>query len=66
MPVVPHQQLACTEESQEAWQLALIGDESVVPWELSPDMHTICIEKKLLLSLLSIKRPLGSKEGSID
>lgn len=40
------------------------SDESVVFWEVSLDMHTLCVERKLLLSLLFIERPLGSEEGS--
>ena len=56
-------------ESQETWQL-VSSDELVVLWELLLVMHTLCIEKKLLLllSLLSIKKLLGSKEeeGSCD
>ena len=30
------------------------------------DMHTLCVEKKLSLSLLSIERSLGSEEGGGD
>ena len=55
---------ASTEESQEAWQLALSSDESVVLWELLLDLHTLCVEKKLLLFRLSIERSLGSEEGA--
>ena len=51
---------------QEAWQLALVSDEAVVFWELSLDIHTLYVEKKLLLSLLSIKTSLGSEEGGSD
>ena len=29
-------------------------------------VHTLCVEKKLLLSLLSMERSLGSKEGGGD
>ena len=43
-----------------------MSDELVVLCELSLDMHTLCVEKKLLLSPLFIKRSLGSKEGSGD
>ena len=43
-----------------------MSDELVVLWELSLDVHTLRVEKKLLLSLLSIKRSLGSKEGGSD
>ena len=50
---------------QEAWQLAPVSDESVVFWELSLDMHTLRVEKKLLLFLLSIET-LGSEEGGSD
>ena len=56
----------CAITMQEAWQLALVSDESVVFWELSLDMHTLCVENKLLLSLLSIEMSLGSKEGGSD
>ena len=35
-----------TEESQEAWQLAPISDESVALWELSLDVNTFWVEKK--------------------
>ena len=35
-------------------------------WELSLDMHTLRVENKLLLSLLSIERSLGSREGGSD
>ena len=54
------------EESQEAWQLSLFSDESVMLWELSLDMHTLCVEKKPFLSPLSIERSLGSEEGGGD
>ena len=53
-------------ESQEAWQLALSSDESIMLWELSLDIHTPCVEKKLLLFCLSIERSLGSEEGAGD
>ena len=43
-----------------------MSDKLVVLWELSLDMHTLRVEKKLLLSLLSIERSLGSKEGGGD
>ena len=52
------------EETQEAWQLVLFSDESVMLWELSLDMHTLCVEKKPFLSPLSIERSLGSEECS--
>ena len=42
------------EESQEAWQLVLSSDESVVLWELLLDMHTLYVEKKLLLFRLGL------------
>ena len=35
-------------------------------WELSLDMRTLCVEKKLLLFRLSIERSLGSEEGGDD
>ena len=35
-------------------------------WELSLDIHTLHVEKKLLLPLLSIETSLGSKEGGSD
>ena len=35
-------------------------------WELSLDMHTLRVEKMLLLSLLSIETSLGSEEGGSD
>ena len=41
--------------------LAPVSDKSVVFWELPLNMHTLCAERKLLLSLLSIDRSLGSK-----
>ena len=43
-----------------------MSDELVILWELSLDMHPLRIEKKLLLSLSSIERSLGSKEGGSD
>ena len=43
-----------------------MSDELVVLWELSLDIHTLCVENKLLLSLLSIKRSSESKEGGSD
>ena len=43
-----------------------MSDELVVLWELLLDMHPLRIEKKLLLSLSSIERSLGSKEGGGD
>ena len=46
--------------------LALMSDELVILWELSLDMRTLRVEKKLLLSLLSIERSLKSKEGGGD
>ena len=46
---------------QEAWQLAWVSDETVVLWKLSLCMHTPRVEKKLLLSLLSIETSLGSE-----
>ena len=51
---------------QEAWHLAPVSDESVIFWELLLDMYTLRVEKKLLLSLLSIKTSLGRKEGCSD
>ena len=60
VPLVPSQQLQCNAESREAWQLALMSDELVVLRELSLDMHTLRVEKKLLLSFSrSIERSLG-------
>ena len=35
-------------------------------WELLLDMHTIRVEKKLLLSLLSMETSLGNEEGGSD
>ena len=35
-------------------------------WEVSLDIHTLCVEKKLLLFCLSIERSLGSEEGTCD
>ena len=43
-----------------------MSDELVVLWELPLDMHPLRIENKLLLSLSSIERSLGSKEGGSD
>ena len=56
------------EESQEVWQLALFSDEfeSLVLWELSLDMHTLCVKKKPFLFPLSIERSLGSEEDGGD
>ena len=51
---------------QEAWQLAPVSDQMVVFWELQLDMHALCVEKKLVLSHLSIETSLGSKEGDSD
>ena len=49
VPVAPRQQLAQKKAKLEALQLALSSDESVVLWELSLDVHTPCVKKKLLL-----------------
>ena len=46
--------------------LALFSDESINLWELSLDMHTLCVEKKPFLSPLSIERLLGSEKGGGD
>ena len=35
-------------------------------WELSLDIHTLCVEKKLLLFLSSIEMLLESEEGGSD
>ena len=62
---VPCQQFIAQCKKHGSW-LAPVSDESVVFWELSLDMHTLRFEKKLLLSLLSIKTSLGCEEGGSD
>ena len=47
-------------------QCAKISDEPVVLLDLSLTIHTLYVEKKPLLSLLSIESSTGSEEGSRD
>ena len=50
------------EESQEAWQLvSYVSDESVVLWELSLDMHTLCVDRKPYVSFVH-REVVGERE----
>ena len=48
------------------WQCATISDEPVVSLDLWVTVHTLQIEKKLLLSHLSIECSPGSEKGGSD
>ena len=56
----------CQQRRKPISLAALSSDESVMLWELSLDIYTLCVEKKLLLFCLSSQRSLGSEEGTSD